>query len=55
MPKRQMTREEAIETALATILDAVDYTKGACTVTEMAGAVLPKELIVRAREALKQL
>jgi hypothetical protein len=48
-----VTKEEAIKAALETILDAVDYTKGACSVTEMVGAVLPTVLIERARAALK--
>jgi hypothetical protein len=39
-------------TALLTILDQVDYTNGACGVTEMVGAVLPKEIIALARKAI---
>lgn len=39
--------------ALEAILDAVDYTDGSCAATEPVGAVLPKVLIERAREALK--
>jgi len=45
-------RVEALRSALAVILDQVDYTSGACAVNEMVGAVLPKELIVRGRAAL---
>lgn len=39
-------------TALLTVLDQVDYTSGACGVTEMVGAVLPKEVIALARKAI---
>jgi hypothetical protein len=39
-------------TALLTVLDQVDYTNGACGVTEMVGAVLPKEVIALARKAI---
>lgn len=39
-------------TALRVLLDQVDYTKGACTPTEMVGAVLPREVITLCREAL---
>ena len=39
-------------TALLTVLDQVDYTSGACGVTEMVGAVLPKEIIALARKAI---
>lgn len=45
---------DAIRAALLAILDAVDYTDGACRVNDMVGAVLPKILIERAREALKK-
>jgi len=38
--------------ALALVLDQVDYTQGACGVTEMVGAVLSTEVIAIAREAL---
>jgi hypothetical protein len=38
--------------ALLLVLDQVDYTAGACSLTEMVGAVLPKEVIQKAREAL---
>ena len=42
-----------IKTALLTVLDQVDYTAGNCSVTEMIGAVLPKEIISLARTALR--
>lgn len=40
-------------TALQTLLDQVDYTRGACRVTEMVGAVLPKVVIENARASLE--
>lgn len=36
------------------LLDCVDYTSGACGVTELVGAVLPQNVITQAREALKK-
>ena len=41
-----------IRTALLTVLDQVDYLAGNCRMNEMVGAVLPKEVIILAREAL---
>jgi hypothetical protein len=35
------------------VLDHVDYTNGACRVTEMVGAVLPEAVIAKARTALQ--
>ncbi len=43
-----------VREALLTVLDSVDYTKGACAPTEMVGAVLPKEVIQLASEALAE-
>jgi dihydrodipicolinate synthase/N-acetylneuraminate lyase len=40
--------------ALQLVLDQVDYTRGACTVTEMVGAVLPEETIAMARASLAE-
>ena len=45
-------RERKLQAMLLTVLDQVDYTAGACGLTEMVGAVLPKEVIVLARKAL---
>ena len=39
-------------TALLMVLEQVDYINGACSFTEMVGAVLPKEVIVMARKAI---
>ena len=47
-----MTNEQKLRAALATVLDQVDYTAGACALTEMVGACLPVEVIKMAREAL---
>ncbi|MDB4871997.1 MAG: hypothetical protein JWL97_3001 [Gemmatimonadales bacterium] len=41
-----------VRAALQVILDCVDYTQGACAPTEMVGAVLPKEVIEKARAIL---
>ena len=38
--------------SLQVILDCVDYTKGACGLTEMVGAALPQEVIRNARIAI---
>lgn len=37
--------------ALMLLLDNVDYTEGACSVTEMVGAILPREILVKANQA----
>jgi len=41
--------DERLWAALLTVLDAVDYTTGACSPTEAVGAVLPGEVIRMAR------
>lgn len=46
--------EERLRAALQTLLDQVDYTKGACSVTEMVGAVLPKEVIEICQTVLEE-
>jgi hypothetical protein len=38
--------------ALQLVLDQVDYTVGACSVTEMVGACLSKEVIIKAKIAI---
>jgi hypothetical protein len=43
-----------LEDALLTVLDQVDYTAGACGLTEMVGACLPMEVIKLARAALAE-
>jgi hypothetical protein len=35
---------------LQIVLDQVDYERGACRPTEMVGAVLPREVLAKARE-----
>lgn len=42
----------AVDEALETLLDQVDYTAGNCYPTEMVGAVLAKEVILLCRRAL---
>lgn len=39
---------------LGVMLDQVDYTSGACSVTEMVGAVLPKVTIEQSHKALEE-
>lgn len=39
--------------ALAALLDAMDYTRGACGPTELVSAVVPIVLIENARKALE--
>lgn len=39
--------------ALGVLLDSVDYTSGACKLNEAVGAVLPIEIIEKAKAALK--
>lgn len=47
-------KDEALRSALLVVLDQVDYTSGACGLTEMVGAVLPNGIIKKAREALSE-
>lgn len=49
-----MTREDKLEAALFLLLSSIDYTTGACRLNEMIGAILPKECLAIAREALKK-
>jgi hypothetical protein len=49
-----VTNEDRLRTAVLLLLDAVDYTSGACTVTEKVGAVLSTDLIQIARTILKE-
>ncbi len=39
--------------ALQLLLDQCDYQSGACAITEMVGAVIPPEVLVLCREAVK--
>ena len=41
-----------LRASLGVLLDQVDYTAGACSLTSMVGAALPKEVIDKARAAL---
>lgn len=49
-----MKSKLTIEEALMTVLDQVDYVRGNCAPTEMVAAVLPKEIILLAHEALEE-
>lgn len=51
----RMDKLEAVVPVLQVLLDQVDYTAGACSLTEMVGAVLPKQVIENARNALADL
>lgn len=46
-------RIERLEEALNLLLDAADWTQN-CSPSDMVGAVLPSQLIVKARAALAQ-
>ena len=46
-------RIENLWAALGVLLDSVDYTSGACKLNEAVGAVLPIEIIEKAKAALK--
>ncbi len=50
---RDISQETAREllTAVQLVLDAADYTTGVCRFTEMVAAVLPREILIRARNA----
>lgn len=47
-----MTATLSTSEALRLILDQVDYTAGACNLTELVGAVLPEDVIATCRQAL---
>lgn len=42
-----------LRSSLQLLLDQVDYTAGACTITEMVGAVLAKSVIQICHRSLK--
>lgn len=44
-------RVEETEVCLALVLDSIDYTSGVTTPTEMIAAILPIEILERAKEA----
>ena len=45
-------KADELRTVLLLVLDCVDYTRGNCRMNEMVAAVLPKEIIERARKAV---
>lgn len=42
-----------LRVALQVVLDQIDYTRGACTPTEMIGACMPKEVLEMAHDVLE--
>lgn len=52
--KPAFRNEERLRAMLLTVLDNVDYTKGACSAVDMVGAVLPKEVITLAHKVLEE-
>ncbi len=52
-PPSQQERIDKLRTALLLVLDNIDYEAGNCRVNEMIGAVLPREVLRKAREAVK--
>ena len=51
--ERQQARIVELREALLLVLDQVDYTVGACRLTELVGAALPAQVIDKARAALE--
>jgi hypothetical protein len=45
-------RTEKLETVIQLLLDCVDYTNNSCRLNDMVGAVLPSQIIEKARSAL---
>ena len=46
-------RIKKLEQWLGVVLDQIDYTAGACSVTEMVGAVLDKNILTKAKKVLE--
>ena len=46
-------RIKKLEQWLGVVLDQIDYTTGACSVTEMVGAVLDKNILTKAKKVLE--
>lgn len=51
-PPSQSEKIDKLRSALRLILDQTDYEVGNCRVNEMVGAVLPKEVLRIAKEAI---
>lgn len=51
---RALDEVNQLRAALLAILDAIDYTEGACRLNEQVGAVLPEVLLKNAHKALGQ-
>lgn len=52
MNNKELRRAKAIEEALKTVLDQVDYMRGNCVINEAVGAVLSPIVIRKARLSL---
>lgn len=54
--KEQVAQDKInlLQVALKLVLDQVDYTAGACRPNEMVCAVLPAEIIKKARQVLEE-
>jgi hypothetical protein len=50
---RPREQRDALVAALRVVLDQVDYTRGACVVTEMVGACLREKVIKLAHAAIE--
>lgn len=50
----EQSEADELRAALGLLLDAVDYQRGACRLTELIGAVLPQETLSLARDALER-
>lgn len=46
--------EELLRRALLLILDSADYMRGACSIAEMVGAVIPPQVLDIAHDALEK-
>jgi len=50
----ERAKTEKLKAIIRLMLDATDYTAGACRPNEAVGAVLPKEIIAKARAAVDE-
>ncbi len=49
----QSKRIETLRTALLLLLDNIDYDAGRCRASEPIGAILPLEILLKVRKAVK--
>ncbi len=52
-PPSQSERIEDLRRAILLLLDNIDYESGNCRINEMVGAVLPKEVLRKAKDAVQ--